>query len=71
MTTTEHPLFDNPRFPGNRKAIAEYVANREAEQAKREFWFKIKFSLSLMGAVAIGSFLYFSFLFSLMPLAPQ
>ncbi len=65
--TNEHPVFDHPLFPGNRKAVGEYLK----QQAKREFWFKIKFSLSLVGAVAIGSFLYFSFLFSLMPLAPQ
>lgn len=67
MTTAEHPVFDHPMFPGNRKAAREYLK----EQAKRGFWFKIKFSLCLVGAVAVGSFLYFSFLFTLMPLAPQ
>lgn len=67
ITQGQNPLFDHPEFPINRKAIAEYVENREIERAKREFWFKIKFSLCLLGSVGFGSFLFFFFIFSAMP----
>ena len=61
MTTIEHPVFDHPSFPGNRKAVQDYLARQaqaDKAQAKREFWFKIKFRACLLGSVLVGSFLF-------------
>lgn len=59
--TNNHPIFDHPAFPGNRKAVQDYLARQKKAdemQARREFWFKIKFSACLLGSVFGGSFLF-------------
>lgn len=60
MTAHEHPIFDNPRFPGNRKNVADYLARQEQAkkiQARREFWFKIQISCLWLASAGIVGFL--------------
>lgn len=39
-------------------AARKFLEAQDAAQAKREFWFKIKFCVCLPSAVAVGTFLY-------------
>lgn len=53
-TSNTSPLIRQTRERLQKEGIA---------QAKREFWFKVKFCVCLPSAVAIGTFLYVALIF--------
>jgi hypothetical protein len=66
LNTISSHDFQSRKLKANRLA-REIEEKHQADDAKFGFWLKVKIGACLLAATALGSFLFFAGLFSIMP----